>query len=200
MDPHCGWCYGNSQNISELYAQYNNEITFELLVGGMWMGNNAPQGGPGLGQFINTHSPRMEATTGAFVSKSYYELAHDTNYVFSSLEPAAAIVLVKELAPKKTFAFAKAVQKASFAGGKRLDKIETYIPILDGLKLDAHTFQETWLSEDNIQKTLEEIKIARQWASGFPTLLQQDESGIRTLASGYFNLEKMAQTIDKIVQ
>jgi putative protein-disulfide isomerase len=199
MDPHCGWCYGNSHNITELYTQYNGKVIFELLVGGMWTGNNAPQGGPELEQFINTHSPRMEASTGAFVSKDYYKLAKDSSYIFSSLEPAAAIVWVKELAPEETFMFAEAVQKASFAEGKRLDKTETYIPILDELRLDAHTFQQEWLSEANIRNTLEEIRIARLWASGFPTLLLQDKSGVRSLASGYFNLEEMTQTIDKIV-
>ncbi|WP_260128811.1 hypothetical protein [Elizabethkingia anophelis] len=35
MDPLCGWCYGNSDNILELFEKYKNDIKFEILPGGM---------------------------------------------------------------------------------------------------------------------------------------------------------------------
>ena len=31
MDPLCGWCYGNSDNVLELFEKYNNDIKFEIL-------------------------------------------------------------------------------------------------------------------------------------------------------------------------
>jgi protein-disulfide isomerase-like protein with CxxC motif len=40
MDPLCGWCYGNSDNVLELFEKYKNEIKFEILPGGMWVGEN----------------------------------------------------------------------------------------------------------------------------------------------------------------
>lgn len=142
----------------------------------------------------------MEAATVAYLSKAFYELAKDSGYVFSSLEPAAAIVLIKELAPKRTFAFAKAVQRSIFAEGKRLDKIETYEPILRELKIDTEKFEKNWMSESNISKTQKEINTAKQMASGFPTLLFQDESGTHPLTSGYFNKEKMNHTIIELLK
>ena len=42
--PSCGWCYGN-ENITALQEEFKNEFDFELLVGGMWLGQNAPEGG-----------------------------------------------------------------------------------------------------------------------------------------------------------
>lgn len=40
MDPQCGWCYGNSENITALQKEFEEEFDFELLVGGMWLGKN----------------------------------------------------------------------------------------------------------------------------------------------------------------
>lgn len=200
MDPHCGWCYGNSGNITDLYSEFSDQIDFELMVGGMWVGYNAPNGGSAFERFINNHSPQMEATTGAYVSKVFYELVKDSSYVFSSLEPAAAIVLIKDLAPEHTFAFAKALQRSIFAEGKRLDKIETYQPILRELKIEPEEFEKNWMSESNISKTQKEINSAKQMASGFPTLLFHDESGTHPLASGYFNKEEMVHTISNLLR
>lgn len=35
MDPQCGWCYGNSENITALQEVFKDDFDFELLVGGM---------------------------------------------------------------------------------------------------------------------------------------------------------------------
>jgi putative protein-disulfide isomerase len=199
MDPHCGWCYGNSPNILAVYEQFKSQLDFELLVGGMWVGENAPQGGEGFAQFIQDHSPRMEKTTGAYVSESFYKLSGDSSYVFNSLKPAAAIYLVKQLAEDKSFQFASAIQTATFAEGKRLDKLATYLPILKQLDIDQTVFEERWLSQNNLQATEQEFIVAGQYASGFPTLLFQDSTGIQPLASGYFEKEKMVNQIRDIL-
>lgn len=195
MDPHCGWCYGNSDNISKLEGEFNDKFEFELLVGGMWTGINAPKGGEGFNTFIKNHSPQMEKTTGAFVGKSFFELTKDTSYTFSSLEPSCAIVLVKELNPNQTIAFAKAVQKAIFAQGKRLDRLETYLPILNNLKIDSKLFGTNWMSEDNLAKTRAEFKRANQIVNGFPTLLLDKNGQQQTVTSGFFNYAEVVNFI-----
>lgn len=196
MDVHCGWCYGNSQNIVDIANKFNNDIDLELLVGGMWLGFNAPKGGEGFSKFISDHSPQMEATTGAYVSPEFHELVKDNTYTFSSLEPSCAIVLLKRLARAKTFEFAKAVQNSIFIEGKRLDDLESYISILDKLDIDYNMFKNEWMSEGNIAETKIEFERAKQMARGFPTLLLQTGSKYELLASGYFNRDQMIQQLN----
>ncbi|MBL3658375.1 DsbA family protein [Fulvivirga sediminis] len=200
MDPYCGWCYGNGDGITEVQKQYEGQIDFELMVGGMWLGSNAPTGGPQLENFIKTHSPRMESTTGAYVSEQFYKLTADPSYTFSSLEPAAAIVWVKSNYPEKTFAFAKAVQKVMFAEGQRLDAVETYHPIVKEQGMDVDKFNEEWLSESNVETTSSEFQKAAPLASGFPTLLFQNEEGLHRLFSGYLSKEKTVEVVDQVLK
>ncbi len=198
MDPQCGWCYGNSANIKALQEEFKKDFDFELLLGGMWLGQNAPAGGDGLSQFLQNHAPRMAATTGATVDNSYYELAKDTTYAFSSLEPSAAIKLIKEIAPDKVFTFAKKVQQALFVEGKRLDQKETYLEILKTMSLDTAIFDSLWMGEDNISKTKAEFTNASNLANGFPTLVITKDGKTETLASGYFNKETMIQKLNQL--
>lgn len=195
MDAHCGWCYGNSNNISNLENEFKNAYDFELLVGGMWTGSNAPKGGSSFNNFINTHSPQMEKATGAYVDQKFFDLTKDSSYTFSSLEPSCAIVLIKELSPEKTIAFAKAIQNTIFAEGKRLDKLDTYIPILKKLNIDIESFKSKWMSTDNLTKTQNEFLRAHQLANGFPTLVLKKDGQHKVLSSGFFNYKEIANIL-----
>lgn len=198
MDPQCGWCYGNSENITALQEEFKDDFNFELLVGEMWLGQNAPVGGDGLSHFLQNHAPRMTATTGTQVDRSYYELAKDSTYSFSSLEPSAAIQLVKETAADKTFLFAKKVQHALFVKGKRLDEKETYIEILKTMALDTTAFNSLWMNADNISKTKNEFTEASNLTGGFPTLVLTKDGQTETLASGYFTKETMIRKLNQL--
>lgn len=198
MDPQCGWCYGNSKNIAALQEEFEGKFDFELVVGGMWIGQNAPVGGDNLSQFLLNHAPRMATTTGAHVDSSYYELAKDTSYSFSSLEPSAAIQLIKEIAPDKVFSFAKNVQFALFVEGKRLDEKGTYIEILKTMSINVSAFDSLWMGADNISKTKAEFTNASNLANGFPTLVISQNGKTDILASGYFNKEIMIQKLNSL--
>lgn len=200
MDPQCGWCYGNSENITALHEKFKNDFDFELVVGGMWLGTNAPVGGEKLSQFLQKHAPRMAAATGALVDKCYYELAKDSTYTFSSLEPSAAIQLIKELDPDNAFLFAKKVQLALFVEGKKLDDRESYIKILKSMSSNIVDFDNLWMKAENISKTKKEFTKARSLASGFPTLVLSKNGRNETLASGYFTRETVFQKLNQLKQ
>lgn len=197
MDPQCGWCYGNSKNISELTEKVKGKLATELLVGGMWIGPQAPKGGENLSNFIEAHSPRMEKTTGAFVSPAFYALTKDASYTFSSMDACAAIVAVKTIAPEKTFPFAGKVQKAQFADAHRYDQLETYTTILKELNIDINAFKALWKTPENLKATQQDFQSAQQLVSGFPGLLLYKDGKYQLLASGYFNLEQVWKNIEQ---
>ncbi len=195
MDPQCGWCYGNGDNIVSLLNTFKQEFEFDLLLGGMWLHPNAPKGGPQLSQYLQNVAPRMAATTGVEVSPDFYQLANNEQYVFSSLAPCAAIQWVKEHDKSKALRFSKEVQSALFLKGQRLDQLKTYEPILTSLDLDLTAFGKEWLRDSNLESTSSSFAEARKLASGYPTLLIQQGKDIHKLAAGYFNLQDMVDRI-----
>lgn len=189
MDVQCGWCYGNSDNISKLQERFKDDYTFEIRTGGMWLNDKAPVGGDELSQFLRVNGQKMSSVTGAELSDEFFKLANDSSYVFSSLEPNAAICLVKQLAPEKVFIFVKMIQKELYIGGKRLDKIETYLPVLNELCIDIDAFKIQWLSDNNLSDTQKDFIEAGKYVDSFPTLLRQVGEKIEIIAIGYFIYE-----------
>lgn len=200
MDPHCGWCYGNHKNMDAILDKYQSQLPFELLVGGMWVGKFSEQGGPKLLKFIKGHTPDIVKRTGAKITQNYYDAAKDTSYTFSSLEPSAAIVLVKELKPEITFEFVYLVQKAIFVDGKRMEEYATYEPILKHFNLDTKVFKTRWLSQNNIDKTMKEFEEAKAISYGYPSLFIARNGKTNVIAAGEFDVEEISQIIDKLLK
>ena len=198
MDPQCGWCYGNSNNIFEIQKEFSSYFEFEILAGGMWLNENAPIGGENLSQFLKTNTPNMTSRTGAIISPEFFELAKDNTYKFSSLEPSAAIVLLKELFPYKAFLFAREIQSVMFIDGKRLDKKETYLAILDKLNIYPTFFNKSWLTEDNLVKTHLDFAKASELANGFPTLVLEENGSKQVLNSGYFEKQSISELLTSL--
>lgn len=198
MDPHCGWCYGNSDNMQSVYREFKDRFEMEILVGGMWLGENAPQGSENLFQFIKVNGPRMEQTTGVTIGDGYHALTRDTSYVFDSFPPCAAIVCVKQLDSSKAFDFTKKVQEALYKDGLRLDKLDSYLPILEALDLSTTDFQAQWLSDKNRQDTKLEFSKAQTLARGYPTLILESNTQKSTITSGYFNRKEMMRYLESV--
>ena len=200
MDPYCGWCYGNSANINTIYNLFKDKYNIDFVVGGMWLGQNAPKGGKGLAEFIEKDGARVSKKTGASIGKAYYSLTKDRSYTFSSLEPCAAIVLVKELNPEKAFLFAKNIQELLFIEGQKLHELSSYEPLLKALDIEINTFGKNWLSKDNLDKTRAEFKRASLLVNGFPTLVLQDSENETIIASGYFEKEAIIKELNDMLK
>ncbi|HEA29801.1 MAG TPA: DsbA family protein [Leeuwenhoekiella sp.] len=196
MDPQCSWCYSNSGNIEEIANALEGKVDVDLKVAGMWLGNKAPQGGATYFETVTQHLPPMIAKTGADIGTGYYDLASDSSYTFSSLEPAAAIVLVRTMHPKKAVVFAKNVERALFVDGKRLDRLDTYLEILKKLDIDSEEFEKEWMGDDNLSKTKADFGIAKKLVTNFPTLLLQQGTKTQVLGVGYFTKEEILPKIE----
>lgn len=199
MDIQCGWCYGNSKNIQAVYDVYKEKVDFEFINGGMWVGSQAPKGGEQISNYIKSQAPRLTAYTGMPISESFFQLINDETYTLSSLEPSAAVVLVKTLSPDAVVGFAKAVQEVHFTQGKPLDDINTYLPLLNAFSIDQEAFTTGWMSEENLKQTAEEFKYGRGLANGFPTFLIQEGDQVAVLASGYFDLDQMLGKLKELI-
>ena len=197
MDPHCGWCYGNHENLEKIHDAYAKKIDLELVVAGMWVRDGAPVGGNKLVKFIKAHTPKIVEKTGVTIDQKYYDLAANSSYVFSSLEPSAAIIVAKELKPNVVFEFSKKVQEAIFIHGKRLDKYETYKNIVTSFNIDEKRFKAMWMSKDNVEKTEAEFKRASTISFGYPSLFIEKDGKTSIIAAGEFNVADIMDILEE---
>ncbi|HET8830003.1 MAG TPA: DsbA family protein, partial [Pelobium sp.] len=72
-DALCGWCYGFSDVMTKLYHEYKNDFDFEVISGGMILGDRE---GPisGTAELIKTHLPRVEETTGVVFGQGFWDV------------------------------------------------------------------------------------------------------------------------------
>jgi putative protein-disulfide isomerase len=198
MDPLCGWCYGNSTNTQKLYEKYKDQIGFEILPAGMWIGTNARKQSKQMAQFIKKHDPQVQQTTGTEFGKAYFKFIENENIVLDSEVPSRAIVSVKKLWESHSIPFAIEVQKARYWYGKDLNSDETYLSICDTLGLDKVDFLKTFHSETIKKETQKTFALAQQYASSYPTLLTEKEGKIYILEQGYASFETITKQIDSL--
>ena len=74
MDPLCGWCYGIRTIYWNCLKSIKNEIKFEILPGGMWVGENVRRQSPQMVSFFLVTIQQLEEHTGIEFGNAYREL------------------------------------------------------------------------------------------------------------------------------
>lgn len=195
MDPLCGWCYGNSDNILKLYDQYKNDLAFDIIPGGMWTGSNIRKQSPQMVNFFLKHDNVVAERTGTTFGEGYFKLLKEEIALDSEI-PSRAMVTVKTMAPEQTVPFMVAVQKARYYWGKDLNLDATYMEICENLGIDPQQFLEVFYSEDMKQATLQNFHEAAQYAQSFPTMLVEKDGKYTIIEQGYASFTELEKRIE----
>ncbi|SDJ08508.1 DsbA family protein [Chryseobacterium jejuense] len=195
MDPLCGWCYGNSDNMVKLYNQYKNDLDFEIFSGGMWTGSNVRKQSPQMVSFFLKHDDAVAERTGITFGEGYFELLKQ-EIVLDSEIPSRAMVSVKTIAPEQTVPFMISVQKARYYWGKDLNLDTTYLEICDNLGIDPQQFLAAFHSEEIKQATLQNFNEAAQYAQSFPTMLVEKDGKYTIIEQGYAPFSELENRIE----
>ncbi|WP_228463877.1 MULTISPECIES: DsbA family protein [Chryseobacterium] len=195
MDPLCGWCYGNSDNMLKLYDQYKNDLDFEILSGGMWTGSNVRKQSPQMVNFFLKHDEAVAERTGITFGEDYFELLKQ-EIVLDSEIPSRAMVSVKTIAPEKAVPFMIAIQKARYYWGKDLNVDATYLEICKNLGIDQEQFLAAFHSEEMKQATLQNFNDAAQYAQSFPTMLVEKDGTYVIIEQDYASFTELEKHIE----
>lgn len=200
-DALCGWCYGMSPVMQQLYDTYKDTLDFEVLSGGMIRGSNIKPIS-GMADYIRQVAPRLQETTGVELTKAYHEQILDKGtYLSNSEPPAIALHILKELHPDKQVPLAGAIQRTHFVDGKDLNEVETYLPVAEQFDMDEATFREKFEDKNYKAKAEEEFAQVQAWGiQGFPAVVLQKDEKYYLLARGYQNYEQLAATIEQVLK
>jgi putative protein-disulfide isomerase len=202
-DAYCGWCYGFSPVIKQVYENYQHQLDFEVLSGGMIPAEKpAPIGR--MASYIAEAYKNVEALTGIKFGEDY--LWHIFNPDLSdwfpaSEKPAIALCIFKDYRPGEAVLFAADLQYALHFEGRDLCDDEAYRHLLHQYGMEADDFYSKLKSEEYKEKAYYEFALCKQLqVSGFPAvLLQAADQKFYLVARGYTSYAELSQRIDQVL-
>ncbi len=202
-DAYCGWCYGFSPVIKELWLKHREQFDFETISGGM-IPKEATKHIGAIAEYIQGAYQTVEQMTGVKFGKDY--LWHifnpdESDWYPNSEMAAIAMAIFRELYPDQTIAFASDLQYALYEEGRDLTDKEAYRHLLEKYSIDADVFYQKLASEAYKEKAYYDFSLIKQLrVNGFPSVfLQLDDAKLYMIARGFSTLEDVEQRINKIM-
>lgn len=199
-DALCGWCYGFSTVISELYNNYKSDLDFEVISGGMIIGDRI---GPArnMAGYIKKAYKVVEDYTGITFGQAYLDLLDKGTTIFSSEKPAIALCVFKSYYPDRSVEFASDLQKAINYFGLEPENMEGYKEYAEKYGIPGVEFLEKMQQKDFIEAAYQEFGLTQKLGvGGFPTVMVQKGEKIYVVARGYVPYEKIQPVLKDIME
>jgi putative protein-disulfide isomerase len=202
-DAYCGWCYGFSPVIKEIWENYKDQFDFETISGGMIPIESSQHIGS-IASYIKDAYKTVENMTGVTFGPDYlWHINHpDESDWFPNSEMAAiAMTIFREEYPDLTIAFASDLQYALHFDGRDLTDKEAYRHLVEKYQLNEEEFYSKLANADYKEKAYYDFALIQQLrVNGFPTVfLQLEESKLFMIARGYSDLDSVENRINKIL-
>jgi putative protein-disulfide isomerase len=198
-DALCGWCYGFSPVIEKLYEAYKGEIDFEVLSGGMIMGDRVGPVGK-VAPYISSAYKEVENTTGVKFGDAFLNniLAPGTA-ILSSEKPSIALCVFKTYQPDRSVLFAGTLQRAIYYDGIEPDNINSY-----GKYAEKHNIDPVDFTVKMKEKTYRDMadcefqQVAEWGIGGFPTVVYRRGEKYFLVARGYTSFEELNSIVEQV--
>ena len=200
-DALCGWCYGFSPVIKSLYEKYSDVFDFQVLSGGMILGDRV---GPvsQMADMIRKHRPIVEETTGVKFGEAFSDVLNEGTMILSSEKPSIALSVFKSYMPEKAVLYAHDLQRALNFYGKDLNNEETYRELAEKYELPIEEFIEKLEHEEYRQLAYYDVALARQLqVTGFPAaFIKTGDLSFHMVAKGFADEQTMELRIRNVMK
>ena len=201
-DAHCSWCFAFSKVITAIQDKYQAEFGYEVLSGGMIIGDR-------IGPIKDAAPPnileiyeRIESFTGTTFGPAYLEKVTQGDSLRNSEIPAIALAVFKSYHPDKALAYAHALQQKLFVEAIEIDDDALYLSLATDFGLDGTTFLQQMKMEEFMDAARYEFALAKQLqVTGYPQLLvQTDDTQFYLVAKGYTDFETLDERLQKVLE
>ena len=191
-DALCGWCYGFSPVMDQLFDAYNSSFPFEVISGGMVLGERV---GP-IGEkfaYIQDAYKTVEERTGIRFGKSFLDATlKDGSTIFNSMPPSLALSACKKQNPSLGVPFASALQKGIYEHGYAPEKLDWYTDTAKDLGLDPIEFSRDLESPEIQEVTQNEFQMSHALGvNGFPSVFVRAGNRFVQIARGYIPYDQL---------
>ncbi len=202
-DAYCGWCYGFSPVMKQIWGEYKDSLDMEVLSGGMMIGEGVmpiEKTAP----YIREEYKRVEDLAAVKYGEDFIWHINNpdkSDWVMNSEKPAIALCILKEIYPKRQLEFASDLQHALNYEGRDLDDDEAYRHLLEKYGIDPDLFYTRLKSEEYKEQAYYEFALMKQLqVTGYPTVfIQADELKFIMVARGYTAYEDLEDRIKNVL-
>lgn len=202
FDSLCGWCFGFTDVMDQLFQKYEHEIEFEVVSGGLFVGERVGR--------INDIAPYVKAgaylsveeRTGVKFGKQFLVNGLQKNEIeMNSLFPAIALSIVKDLSPSHAMRYASTLLKAIYIDGMSTDYLAMYGEYAEKVGANISNFERKMKIEKYRLKAREDFSTATtQGVRGFPTLIFTVQGNSIPLSSGYSEFDVIDEKIQLLLR
>lgn len=201
FDPLCGWCYGFSPVMMKLYANYKDNIDFDVVSGGMVVGDRV---GP-LGEkaaYIREAYKVVEQKMGVKFGDEYVnKVLVEGTAIQTSIPASKLLVAFKSLDEKQSILFAHELQNALYVHGVHPDNMEGLLEKADTFGTSKNEIL-TIAKSDKIEAALNhDFKLASKLGvTGYPTVFVTRDNTINVIARGADSYENVSSRLDEFIR
>ncbi len=200
-DALCGWCYGFSPVITKLKENYKDQINFEVISGGLFLGDRI---GPinDIAPYIRAGAYKnVESLTGVKFGTAFLDdLLGDGKMVLNSLLPSIALCIVKEKFPERELEFAELLLKAIYHDGLSSDNVNGLAEYASKVGFEKTEFITKMKSVDYKNKAEKEFEVFKSSSfSGMPTLVLENEGNQILLSNGYVTYDDLRTRLEGLL-
>lgn len=185
-DPLCGWCYG----AAPLVAAARAVLPVQAHGGGMMAGRSRRRVDAQLREYVMPHDQRIAQMTGQAFGEHYFNgLLRDTEAVFDSAPPIAAVLAVQAIKGEAAgLDMLAAIQRAHYQHGRRISELATLTELAQALGIEPTAFASE-MQRVEAEELAEHIAASRELLNtvggrGFPTFVLQRGDTLEVLDTG----------------
>ncbi|MEL6842878.1 MAG: DsbA family protein [Bacteroidota bacterium] len=188
-DALCGWCFGFSPVINRLREEFQDQIDFEIISGGLSLG---PRVGPigVVAPYIKAGAYKtVEERCGVAFGEAFINgPLEEGNMIMNSLPPAVALAIVKAQKAEMAFTFASLLHQAVYVDGLHPEDIDGYGIYAEQIGLDPKLFVSDMANPEFHSLAQAEFAHSKGiGVSGFPSLVGHIGESRILLSNGYLD-------------
>lgn len=197
-DALCGWCYGFSPVIRQLYRTYADQFEFDVLSGGMMTGPRVRPIAESM-SYIEQAYKVVEEHTGVRFGEDYLtKILKPGTYVSDSEKPSMAMTLFKTVLPGRAIEFAGTLQNALYHDGVDLNVDANYGPLVDQYDIDPDEFVAHLSDQAIKEQTWAEFNVVSQYGiNGFPSVIVDNGRQLFLIARGYLPYDQLSANVER---
>ncbi len=196
-DPMCSWCWGFSPVLEQIRHQYDDRVTFQLMLGGLRPGNTE-RFDESRRAYILQHWHAVHERTGQPFN---FEFQMGQTFTYDTEPASRAVLVVRQIAYSKEWIFLKNVQEAFYVKNADVTRLEVLEEIAVALDVDGKQFRQTFQDPQTKRSVWEEFDRVRQLGvNGFPTLLARQGDSVSTVTHGYQAAQTLSRDIDQLLE
>ncbi len=193
----CSWCWGIAPHLDKLKSQFDGQLQFSLVLGGLRPGGREPWD-QSMKDFLRDHWDHVHQASGQPFN---YDLLDLNQFTYDTEPPSRAVRVVRDLAGDLEFEFFKLVQKGFYQDNQDPGEDDFYQSPCHHLDISFAHFLIRFQSEEYRDLVQEDFLYShRMGITGFPAVVLINETGTYAVTLSYADFETMKLRVDQILQ